>query len=144
MKKLNELTEEEIENLGYDELAYKILEETNKKMKITDLFRQVCDLKGLSEADYENLIGDFFEILTTDKKFIMIENGFWDLKSRHSEKLVVEEDDDFEEENEEPDEEEEEETDVDDNYYDEDEVEDDSDNDLKDLVVIDDEDTMSE
>ena len=95
MKKLNELTEEEIENLGYDELAYKILEETNKKMKITDLFRQVCDLKGLSEADYENLIGDFFEILTTDKKFIMLENGFWDLKSRHSEKLVVEEDDDF-------------------------------------------------
>lgn len=142
MKKLNELTEEEIENLGYDELAYKILEETNKKMKITDLFRQVCDLKGLSEADYENLIGDFFEILTTDKKFIMLENGFWDLKSRHSEKLVVEEDDDFEEENEEP--EEEEETDVDDNYYDEDEVEDDSDNDLKDLVVIDDEDNMSE
>ena len=144
MKKLNELTEEEIENLGYDELAYKNLEETNKKMKITDLFRQVCDLKGLSEADYENLIGDFFEILTTDKKFIMLENGFWDLKSRHSEKLVVEEDDDFEEENEEPDEEEEEETDVDDNYYDEDEVEDDSDNDLKDLVVIDDEDNMSE
>ena len=144
MKKLNELTEEEIENLGYDELAYKILEETNKKMKITDLFSQVCDLKGLSEADYENLIGDFFEILTTDKKFIMLENGFWDLKSRHSEKLVVEEDDDFEEENEEPDEEEEEETDVDDNYYDEDEVEDDSDNDLKDLVVIDDEDNMSE
>lgn len=142
MKKLNELTEEEIENLGYDELAYKILEETNKKMKITDLFRQVCDLKGLSEADYENLIGDFFEILTTDKKFIMLENGFWDLKSRHSEKLVVEEDDDFEEETEEPDEEEE--TDVDDNYYDEDEVEDDSDNDLKDLVVIDDEDNMSE
>ncbi len=142
MKKLNELTEEEIENLGYDELAYKILEETNKKMKITDLFRQVCDLKGLSEAEYENLIGDFFEILTTDKKFIMLENGFWDLKSRHSEKLVVEEDDDFEEENEEPDEEEE--TDVDDNYYDEDEVEDDSDNDLKDLVVIDDEDNMSE
>ena len=144
MKKLNELAEEEIENLGYDELAYKILEETNKKMKITDLFRQVCDLKGLSEADYENLIGDFFEILTTDKKFIMLENGFWDLKSRHSEKLVVEEDDDFEEETEEPDEEEEEETDVDDNYYDEDEVEDDSDNDLKDLVVIDDEDNMSE
>ncbi len=143
MKKLNELTEEEIENLGYDELAYKILEETNKKMKITDLFRQVCDLKGLSEADYENLIGDFFEILTTDKKFIMLENGFWDLKSRHSEKLVVEEDDDFEEETEEPDEEVEE-TDVDDNYYDEDEVEDDSDNDLKDLVVIDDEDNMSE
>ena len=40
MKKLNELTEEEIENLGYDELAYKILEETNKKIKFTTLLKK--------------------------------------------------------------------------------------------------------
>ncbi len=143
MKNLKELTTEEIDNLGYDELAYKILEETNKKMKITDLFKQICDLKGLSEADYENLIGDFFEILTTDKKFIMLENGFWDLKSRHSEKLVVEEDDDFEEEPEETEAETEEEENLD-NYYDEDEVDDDTENDLKDLVVIEDEDNLAE
>lgn len=143
MKNLKELTAEEIDNLGYDELAYKILEETNKKMKITDLFKQICDLKGLSEADYENLIGDFFEILTTDKKFIMLENGFWDLKSRHSEKLVVEEDDDFEEEPEETEVETEEEENLD-NYYDEDEVDDDTENDLKDLVVIEDEDNLAE
>ncbi len=143
MKNLKELTAEEIDNLGYDELAYKILEETNKKMKITDLFKQICDLKGLSEADYENLIGDFFEILTTDKKFIMLENGFWDLKSRHSEKLVVEEDDDFEEEPEETEAETDEEENLD-NYYDEDEVDDDTENDLKDLVVIEDEDNLAE
>ncbi len=143
MKNLKELTAEEIDNLGYDELAYKILEETNKKMKITDLFKQICDLKGLSEADYENLIGDFFEILTTDKKFIMLENGFWDLKSRHSEKLVVEEDDDFEEEPEEAEAETDEEENLD-NYYDEDEVDDDTENDLKDLVVIEDEDNLAE
>lgn len=143
MKNLKELTAEEIDNLGYDELAYKILEETNKKMKITDLFKQICDLKGLSEADYENLIGDFFEILTTDKKFIMLENGFWDLKSRHSEKLVVEEDDDFEEEPEENEAETDEEENLD-NYYDEDEVDDDTENDLKDLVVIEDEDNLAE
>ena len=143
MKNLKELTAEEIDNLGYDELAYKILEETNKKMKITDLFKQICDLKGLSEADYENLIGDFFEILTTDKKFIMLENGFWDLKSRHSEKLFVEEDDDFEEEPEETEAETDEEENLD-NYYDEDEVDDDTENDLKDLVVIEDEDNLAE
>ena len=143
MKNLKELTAEEIDNLGYDELAYKILEETNKKMKITDLFKQICDLKGLSEADYENLIGDFFEILTTDKKFIMLENGFWDLKSRHSEKLVVEEDDDFEEEPEEAEAETDDEENLD-NYYDEDEVDDDTENDLKDLVVIEDEDNLAE
>ncbi len=142
MKKIKELTVEEVETLGYDDLAYMILEETKKKMKINDLFHKVCETKGLSEADFENLIADFFEILTTDKKFIMLDNGYWDLKSRHSEKLVIEEDDDFEEEVEvTPEEEEEEEPSIDDDFY-EDDVDDDNENDLKDLVVIDEDDSM--
>ena len=140
MKKIKELTKEEIELLSYADLAYMILEETKKKMKINDLFQQICDIKGLSEDDFVNQIGDFFEILTTDKKFTMLENGFWDLKSRHSEKLIVEEDDEFEEDVEETKEEDEtEEPSIDDTYYDEDDVDDDTESDLKDLVIIDEE-----
>ena len=140
MKKIKELSKEEIELLSYADLAYMILEETKKKMKINDLFQQICDIKGLSEDDFVNQIGDFFEILTTDQKFTMLENGFWDLKSRHSEKLVVEEDDEFEEDVEETKEEEDtEDPSIDDTYYDEDDVDDDTENDLKDLVIIDEE-----
>ena len=92
--KLKDIGKEELELMSYSDIAYKILEETKKKMKVTDLFRTICDLLGLTEADYESQIADFFEILTTDKKFIMLENGYWDLRTRHSEKMVVEEDDD--------------------------------------------------
>ena len=136
MKKIKELSKEEIELLSYADLAYMILEETKKKMKINDLFQQICDIKGLSEDDFVNQIGDFFEILTTDKKFTMLENGFWDLKTRHSEKVIIEDDDEEYDDviEEEPEEETEENDEV---YYDEDSDDDTSDDDLKDLVIID-------
>ena len=136
--KLKDIPKEELELMGYDDIAYLILEETKKKMKITDLFQKVCDILGLSEVEYEAHIADFFEILTTDKKFIMLENGFWDLRTRHSEKLVIEDDDDEYEDIPEEEEETEEEPE-DDAFYDEDSDDDTRDDDLKDFVVIDEE-----
>lgn len=136
--KLKDIPKEELELMGYDDIAYLILEETKKKMKITDLFQKVCDILGLSEKDYEDHIADFFEILTTDKKFIMLENGFWDLRTRHSEKLVIEDDDDEYEDIPEEEEETEEEPEED-AFYDEDSDDDTPDDDLKDFVVIDEE-----
>ena len=135
--KLKEMKKQDLELLTYDEIAYKILETTKKKMKINELFKEVCDLLELSEDDYLNQIAEFFETLTTNQKFIMLENGFWDLRARHSSKIVIEEDEDeFEEApieddiiEEEPEKE----------YYDDDDIEDDApEDDLKDLVVIDD------
>ena len=140
MKKLKDYSKEELETLNYDDIAYLILEEKKKKMKISDLFNKVCELLELDEGAYADYITDFFELLTTDKRFIQLNDGYWDLKTKHSEKVVIEdEDEDYEEIPLENDEEEQEEED-DDNYYDEDNDDDDSDDDLKDLVVIDDED----
>ena len=137
--KLKDITKEELEVMGYDDIAYLILEESKKKMKITDLFKKVCSLRGLSDAEYEAHIADFFEILTTDKKFIMLEDGYWDLRTRHSEKLVIEEDDDeYEDIPEEEDDTEEEPEEE--NFYDEDSDDDTPDDDLKDFVVIDEDD----
>ncbi len=138
MKKLKDYSKEELELMGYDDIAYIILEETKKKMKINDLFKKICDALGLTEDDFVNQIADFFEILTTDKKFIMLSDGYWDLRTRHSEKLVIE---DEEEEYEEVSEEENSEDNTgNDTYYDEDDVDDDTtEDDLKDLVVIDEE-----
>lgn len=134
--KLNEIPKEELELMSYDDLAFLILKDETGKMKINDLFKKVCDILGLSKSEFENRIADFFEILTTDKRFTMLEDGSWDLKERHSEKVVIDEDDEefIEETEEEIDVPEEEE-----NPYDEDEDSDDdsADDDLKDLVVID-------
>ncbi len=140
MKKLKEYSKEELETLNYDDIAYLILEEKKKKMKISDLFNKVCEVLELDEGAYADYIADFFELLTTDKRFIQLNDGYWDLRTKHSEKIVIEDDDEEYEEIIEDNDEEEVEEETDDDYYDEDNDDDDSDDDLKDLVVIDDED----
>ena len=132
--KITDLSKEELESKSYDDIAYMILESTGEKIKITDLFKEICDLLGLSNEEYEAKIADFFQVLSTDHRFIMLEKGFWDLKSRHQAKIIMEDDDDdidtgLDNEEEEPEEEE-------DIYYDEDEPTDDDDDDLQGLVVV--------
>ena len=136
--KLKEISQEELELMSYDELAALILEESGKKMKIFDLFKKVCNILKLSEAEFENKIADFFEILSTNKKFIMLENGYWDLKVKHNVEMIIDEEDD-ESLNEVMEEEmdierEEDETDI---FYETDDTDDEEDDDLQDLVVID-------
>ena len=132
--KITDLSKEELESKSYDDIAYMILESTGEKIKITDLFKELCDLLGLSNEEYEAKIADFFQVLSTDHRFIMLEKGFWDLKSRHQAKIIMEDDDEdidtgLDNEEEEPEEEE-------DIYYDEDEPTDDDDDDLQGLVVV--------
>ena len=142
--KLKDMSKEELENMSYDDIAYAILTEKKKKMKIIDLFTEVGKYASLPEAVIEEKVGDFFEMLTLDKRFIMLDNGTWDLKERHAQNNMIvddEEEDASEEVEEDMDEEiEEEEDEI---FYDEDD-DDDRDDDLKDLVVIsDDEDEES-
>lgn len=137
--KLKDISQEELELMGYDDIAALILEETGKKMKIFDLFKKVCEVLHLSDAEFENKIADFFEMLSTDKKFTMLENGYWDLRVKHNVEIVIDEDEDEnltevienEEEEIEP---EEDETDI---FYETDDTDDEDEDDLQDLVVID-------
>ena len=136
MKKIN-LTEEEIASLSYDDVAYIILEQNGKKMKIQDLFKEVIKLMNLNESAFEEHLADFFELLSTDKRFIMVEKGYWDLKINHSTKLIIDDEEDEEEiveDIEEIQEEDEEEI----NYNEEIVDDDDAEDDLKDLVILDD------
>ncbi len=91
--KLKELSKEELERLPYDDIAFSILTSYGKKMKIQTLFGKICELLGLSEKDFEEKIADFFELLSTDKRFIMLPNGYWDLRSNHSRKIEIDDDD---------------------------------------------------
>ena len=137
------LTEEQLETYSYADVAFLILSEDNKKTKIQDLFKKVIKAMKLPDEVYESAIGDFFEVLLIDKRFIMLENGFCDLKIKHSTKIVIDEDEDedldFSVEIEETDEDED--TDI---NYDDNTVEDDSENDLENLVIIDEDDSEDE
>lgn len=137
--KLKDMSKEELEALSYDDIAYLILKESGTKTKITDLFQEVCKLLGLSQNEYESKIADFFQMLSTDQRFIMLEKGYWDLKSRHQSKIVFEDDEDDEEVEEELEDEEESDSEEDDIFYEGDETDDEPDDDLKDLVIVTDE-----
>ena len=139
--KFKTISKEDLEILPFDDIAYIILKEKGKKMKIQDIFKIICDTLNLGEEAYENQISDFFALLATEKRFIQLEKGFWDLRENHTSEISIkaieeELEDDLivEDEKEDEDEEEEEE-----NYYDElDNIDDDKEeDDLKDLVIVD-------
>ena len=136
MKSIN-LTKEELETMSYDDVAYLILENNQNKMKIQDLFKEVIKVMNLDATAFEEHLADFFELLSTDKRFIMLEKGYWDLKINHSTKLVIDDDDDDDEEiiEEEP-REEKDEVDNEINYDEEIVDDDEDDDDLQDLVVM--------
>ena len=138
--KLKDLSKAELEAMPYDDIALMILTETNRQMKINELFKEVCKLIGLSDDEYVEKLPSFFDILSTDHRFIMLENGLWDLKTKHSTKVVIDNEEDEEEEDlEENLEMEEEIENADEDIYSDDDSDDvdDSDDDLKDLVIID-------
>lgn len=137
--KLKDLSKEELEAMSYDDIALMIITESGKQYKINELFKKVCDLLGLSEAVFMDKLPAFFDVLSTDHRFIMLENGTWDLKTKHSTKVIFESDEeDMEEiEVEEDQEEEIEEEENEDIFNDNEDEIDDDDDDLKDLVIID-------
>ena len=139
--KLKELSKAELEAMSYDDIAELILKETNRQMKINELFKKVCDLLELSEDEFMDKLPAFFDVLSTDQRFLMLENGLWDLKVKHSVKVVVDNEDEEEDVEEDLDledleEEQEEEEDIFTGDNDDDDLTDDDD-DLKDLVIID-------
>ena len=136
MKSLN-LSEEELLSMSYDDVAYKVLEYREKKMKIQDLFKEVIRIMNLPESAFEDHLADFFELLSTDKRFIMLEQGYWDLKINHKTKLIIDEEDDEEEVIDDIEETEEDETEEEINYDEEIIDDDETDDELKDLVVMD-------
>ncbi len=140
---MKKLSKEELELLSNKDITNLLLEEKGKQ-KTADLFKKIIKLLDLPESTFDQKIGDYYTSLTTDKRFILLEDGKWDLRSRHtSDKLIKVEDEEDEEEEEEIDLEEEQEEDYDTVENDEDEL-DDEDDDLKDLVVLDEDEMESE
>ena len=138
--KLKQIPKEELELMGYDDIALLILQESGKKMKLRDIFAKVINVLGLPEETIDEELMEFFELMSTNKKFVMLDKGYWDLQLRHKLDLVFDmEEDDEELENEEEDNIEEETEEDDDIFYDKDDETDDvAEDDLADLVVVDD------
>ena len=138
---IKKMKKEDLELLSNKEITCLILDESKKSMNTADIFRKIIELLELPESTFENKIADFYTSLATDKRFILLKDGTWDLRNRHTSDKVVkiadedDEEEEIQEEDEDKDEEEIEEDDFDDTEpedYDEDTNEE-----LKDLVILD-------
>ena len=61
MMKLKTVTEEELETMSYDDVAYVILKESGNKMKLIDLFNAVCEVMKLDQSVKDEYIADFWD-----------------------------------------------------------------------------------
>ena len=136
---LKTMKKEELELLSNKDIAFMILEESKRKLNTADLFKKIIKLLDLPESVFEKKIADFYTALSTDKRFILLDNGKWDLRTNHTSDKVIRISDDEEDEDEEEDLEQQEKEDEieEDSFDDTDEEYDDTNEDLKDLVVID-------
>ena len=141
---LKKLKQEELEQLSYTDLCELILKDKKKPMNTAAIFKEISKIVGMSDEEYTSKIGDFYTSLTTDKRFIFLENDAeWDLRVNHqAQKIVIDDDEDdeeIEEEEEEDIEEDDEGIDSMENDDDDDTLDDDED-DISDLAIISEED----
>ena len=142
--KLSKMTKEELELLSYTNIAKLYLEENKTTMNTADLFKQVCNLLELSTNEYQDKIADFFQSLTTSKEFILLSDGKWDLKSKHSVKVAMDELYEEQADEEEYDAEPEDEMTEEDEFNSIDDEEDYAEDDLSDLTILNEDELDSE
>ena len=134
---IKKITKEELETMSYNDIAYMLLKEEKEKTT-ADLFQKIVDLLGLPKKTFENKIGDFYTSLTTDQRFIMLEDGNWDLRVNHKVADLINTDDLEDYDELESDYDDEPETDEEEENYDDTDEEDTSDE-YKNIVIIDEE-----
>ena len=145
---LEKLKKEELELLSFTDLTEMILKDSKKSMNTPTIFKKICSILGLSDEEYQAKIGDYYTSLTTDKRFLLLDNAEWDLKDRHKIEIVIDEDEDEAEESLETMEEENidedtmEEENIDEDILDDESLDDEDD--LEDLSIISDEETDEE
>lgn len=143
--KFDKLTKEDAELLSYKDLTCLILENKGKKNTL-DLLNLIVNKLGLSSNHLDNKIADYYTMLNNDKKFVLLDDGNWDLSEKYTSDLKkknIDEEEEFDEEELKEDEEIEEaedeidsKTNYDDAYQDED-FDDDAIDELDGLVVVD-------
>ncbi len=139
---LSKMKKEDLELLSNKDITNLILEENKKPLNTAELFKKIIKLLELPDSVFESKIGDYYTALSTDKRFILLDDGTWDLRSRHTSDKVVKVTDEEDEEEEETDADSEQldqEEDIEEDDYDDtdEEYDEDTNEELKDLVVID-------
>ena len=93
---IKKMSKEELETLSYNDIANFILQEEEAQSTLS-LFEKIVETLELPKQTIENKIGDFYTSLTTDKRFILLEDGNWDLSKNHKTSAIIIEEEDLDE-----------------------------------------------
>ena len=139
---LSKMKKEDLELLSNKDITNLILEESKKPLNTAELFKKIIKLLELPDSVFETKIGDYYTALSTDKRFILLDDGSWDLRSRHTSDKVVKVTDEEEDEDTDVDTDQIEQEEIEEDDYDDtdEEYDEDASEELKDLVVIDEDD----
>lgn len=89
--KIEDIKKEDLELMSYNDITEILLEE-NGVQTTADLFKKIVKLLNLPESTFEKKVGDFFTSLSNDKRYILLDNGTWDLRKNHKSKIIIEDD----------------------------------------------------
>ena len=134
------IPKEELELMSNKDIAALILENSKRTINTADLYKKIMKLLNLPESSFESKIADFYTSLSTDKRFILLANGKWDLRNKHTSDKVVKVANEEDEEDEEDDEPTTQADEIEEDNYDDtddEDYDDETNEELKDLVVID-------
>lgn len=105
------------------DVAFELLQKKKKPVPFIKLWSEVAQIEGLTQAQQDDRIAQFYSDMCLDNRFANMGENKWDLRSRHTfSEVVINTDDllddsDDEEENYELDENEDEEEEKDDDKY---------------------------
>lgn len=95
---LSKMPKEELELYSYIDLTRMVLEEKGEPQNTPTIFKEICSLLGMSDDEYADKIGDYYTSLTTDKDFVLLDDGNWDLRDHHPVTVILDEDEEIEDE----------------------------------------------
>lgn len=92
------------------DIAYDLLSKKKKEVVFIKLWEEVSQIKGLTPAQADDLIAQFYTDISLDDRFVPLKDNKWDLRSRYrfedvvinTDSILVDDDEDDDVENEEP------------------------------------------
>lgn len=87
------------------DIAFDLMSKKKKEISFGKLWEEVSQIRGLSQAQADDLIAQFYTDISLDDRFVHLKDNQWDLRSRHkfedvvinTDEIMVEDDEEEEE-----------------------------------------------
>lgn len=71
------------------DIAFDLLSKKKKEVPFIKLWQEVSQIRGLTQAQADDKIAQFYADMTLDSRFVHLKDNTWDLRSRHKFEDVV-------------------------------------------------------